>query len=293
MNEYGGQVDFSGKRPEWVLLTLADGYQAQARWFASEAGHYPVLYLHGIQSHGGWFLKSCAHLHGQGFSVLLAERRGSGVNQTDRGHADSAEQLIDDVDVGVEWLRQRTGKERVHLVGVSWSGKLVLAYAAKHPEKVRSIVLVAPGLRALVDISLAEKIRVGMSGLLNPKKQYLIPLEDPHLFTENPEMIRFIENDPLKLTKATASFFLAGRKIDAAGPKIVDTLAGLQKQRPLPVYLFLAEHDRIIDNTATLELLRPILTAHKIYPGAHHTLDFEPDPSMFFTDLTKVLQDTE
>ncbi len=276
--------------PEWVQVTLADGYKSQARWLEGRAEHFPVLYLHGIQSHGGWFLKSCAYLHGHGFSVLLAERRGSGVNQADRGHADSPRQLIGDVDAGVEWLRRQTGRERVHLTGVSWSGKLVLAYAAQYPEKVQSIMLVAPGLRARVDISLPEKIKIGASGLLHPKKTYAIPLDDPHLFTENPEMIRFIEDDPLKLTAATASFFITGRKIDAAVPKMVDTLAFIQKRRPLPVQLFLAEHDRIIDNTATMELLRPILTGHKIYPGAHHTLDFEPDPGEFFADLTAAVQ---
>jgi len=278
---------------ELVQVEQGGGYVGWARWFEGKGAKRGVIFLHGIQSHGGWFLRSCDYLRQQGIAVLAPDRRGSGLNAEDRGHCDSSKQLLEDVDCCVEWLRDKTGLEKVDLVAVSWSGKLALAYAAQQPEKVRSVVLVAPGLKARIDIGLAEKIKIGAEGLLKPTKRHEIPLNDPKLFTANPAMLQFLDHDPLKLTEATASFFITSRRLDMQVPKVVSKLT-------MPVYLFLAEQDRIIDNEATIELLQPVLTKAnksgeliKIYKGAHHTLDFEADPGEFFTDLARILRGNE
>ena len=288
-----------------VPVEQAGGFIGWARWLEVEGPKRAVVYLHGIQSHGGWFLRSCDYLRKQGIAVLAPDRRGSGLNAEDRGHCDSPKQLLEDVDCCVEWLQEKTGMERIDIVAVSWSGKLALAYAAQQPEKIRSVVLVAPGLKARIDIGLAEKIRIGAEGLLQPKKRHEIPLNDPKLFTANPVMLEFLQNDPLKLTEATASFFITSRRLDTKVPKAVAELRkhnqrahdkrGHGTQTMLPVYLFLAEYDRIIDNEATIELLQPVLTKTKksgdlvkTYKGAHHTLDFEAEPGEFFADLGNV-----
>jgi len=271
-----------------VPITLADGYTTQARLFDNTSPQRAVLYLHGIQSHGGWFLRSCAFLAARGFTVLAPDRRGSGLNTQDRGHCNSPDQLIEDVDHCVDWLRKHTQIEQIDIVAVSWSGKLALVYAAEFLAKVRSLALVTPGLRARVDISLKEKIFVGINGLVHPHNLHEIPLNDPALFTTNPRMLRFIEADPLKLTQATASFFITSTRLDLKVPKVIDRLG-------MPIYLFLAEHDQIIDNPATIELLRPVLTClpgsqapARIYPGTSHTLDFEPNPELFFEELASL-----
>ena len=246
------------------------------------------MYLHGIQSHSGWFLRSCDRLRRQGATVMAPDRRGSGLNERERGHCDSPGQLIADVDRCVDWLRQRTGIQQIDIAAVSWSGKLAIAYAAEFPDKVRSIALVTPGLCARVDIGLREKITIGLQGVVNRHRLHEIPLNDPELFTANPDMLRFIENDPIKLTHATAAFFITSTRLDLTVRKIASKL------KP-PVYLFLAEHDRIIDNQATTELLKPVLTGLpgsselvRIYPNAHHTLDFERNPQIFFQDLASI-----
>ena len=255
------------------------------RLFECERAARAVVYLHGIQSHGGWFLRSCDYLRRGGATVLQVDRRGSGLNDIDRGHCQSAEQLLADLDCCVDWLRSRSSLQAIDIVAVSWSGKLGLVYAGRHPEKARSVVLVAPGLRARVDISLKEKIMIGAHGLLDRHRLHEIPLNDATLFTANPAMLRFIEQDPLKLTHATASFFVASHKLDTMVPKVLDKLT-------MPVHLFLAERDRIIDNDATIELLGPILQTESgtterltMYAGAEHTLEFEPAPEPFMADL--------
>lgn len=262
---------------ELVTVALAGNYPGAARLFHAESPQRAVVYLHGIQSHGGWFLRSCDYLRRQGMMVLLPERRGSGLNRQDRGHCDSAGQLLEDVGRCVAWLRERSGHDQIDLVAVSWGGKLGVIYAAEHPEEVRSLTLVAPGLCAAIDISLGEKLAIGAHGLVSPKRLHEIPLNDPTLFTQTPEMLDFLRNDPLKLTHATASFFLTSRKLD-------QLIRRHRVKLSVPTNLFLAGQDRIIDNAATIALVKPATT--KTYPHAHHTLEFEPDTQPFFNDLS-------
>ncbi len=272
---------------EYVEVPLGDGYPARGRYYA---GHQPgraAVYLHGIQSHSGWFVRSCDFLRQAGLTVLAPDRRGSGMNQADRGHCESAGQLLEDLDRAVNWLQQRSGAAQVNVVAVSWSGKLALVYAQQFPAKLRSVILTAPGLCPKIDIRLPEKISVGWNGLVHPHKLHTIPLTEPSLFTANPAMLEFLARDPLLLKEATASFFMASKKLDFLARQAVGRIS-------VPVYLFLAGQDRIVDNEATVNFLRPVLGARGeqdfiLYPAAHHTLDFEPDPQGYFADLATIL----
>ena len=273
-------------------IELADGYIGAVRLFEGASAERATLYMHGIQSHGGWFMRSCDYLRGRGVTVLLCDRRGSGLNARDRGHCDSAGQLIEDVDRWAEWLKKRTKVEQVDLVAVSWSAKLALAYAAEQRRKVRSVALVGPGLCAKVDISLGEKLTVGFNGLMHPRRQHAIPLDDAELFTQNPERLGFIKNDPLSLHHATASLLLASSRLDRLARQAAGKL-------DVPVRLFLAGQDRIVDNDATLRLLGGWLGRVggdgliKTYRRAHHTLEFEPDSSVFFADLADAVREPD
>src|SRR5207253_7502356 len=53
-----------------------------------------VVGLHGIQSHGGWYLESCRRIADAGYDVVFLERRGCGLNDRDRGDAPSFRRLL-------------------------------------------------------------------------------------------------------------------------------------------------------------------------------------------------------
>ncbi|MBN1437349.1 MAG: alpha/beta fold hydrolase [Sedimentisphaerales bacterium] len=265
-----------------LTITYPDGYSASARLFTSPNPRRAVLYIHGIQSHSGWYIDSAQHLQQNNCTVLMPDRRGSGLNQADRGHAQSAAQLIADLAQAADHLRQISACDQLDILAVSWGAKLALAYAAQHLAHVRSITLVGPGLCPKIDIRLTEKIAVGLQGLIAPRKLHPIPLTDPHLFTANPDRQTYIAQDPLMLREATASFFIASKRLDFLARAAV-------AQIHVPLHLFLAAQDRIINNQATLAYLQPILTSQQTYPNAHHTLEFEPDPVHFFNDLAAAI----
>jgi alpha-beta hydrolase superfamily lysophospholipase len=63
-----------------------------------------------------------------------------------------------------------------------------------------------------------------------------------------------------------------------------------------PTLLALAEKDRIIDNAATRTLVEAMPCSRRrviVYPGAGHTLEFEPDPAAYFRALVAWIEEVE
>lgn len=269
-----------------VVVALVDGYGARGYYFNCDKPKRAIVLLHGIQSHSGWLVGCGDYLRKQGLAVLAMDRRGCGRNLEERGHSNSAEELLSDLDCAVEWLRERTGLERVDMVAVSISGKFALPYAQRYPEKARSLVLVAPGLCTKIDVSLTEKIALGPRGPKEPLKRYPIPWVSTDFLTRNEKMIAFIEQDPLKLTEVTGGFLAAIRRLEVQAARAIGDIA-------CPVAVFLAGADRIADNEATAELLQPIIKKDgnllQIFPGASHTLDFESEPIEYYKKLVDFL----
>jgi alpha-beta hydrolase superfamily lysophospholipase len=266
---------------EEMTIRLPDGYQAYARLSVADEPRGAVLYLHGIQSHCGWYENSARALQQAGFTVLQPDRRGSGRNDKDRGHADSSEQLIADAAACVRELSERTGFNKVHLAGVSWGGKLIVALHITQPETTASLAMITPGLYPVVGVSKTDMFRIGMSMVTAPHRLYDIPLNDPGLFTQVEERVAFLTRDDLQIHQATAGFYLASRRMDK-------TVAKLASSPKVPIHLMLAGDERIIDNDKTAAFVRDLHwpgTTITTYANSRHTLEFDPDRETFINDL--------
>lgn len=265
--------------PEFRSWSMSDGYVLHGRWWpaTTPAPDVGILYLHGIQSHGGWFEGSAGRL-AAACPVLLPDRRGSGLNEPARGDTPAAARWLADLDELAEWMEREHAIHQFGVVGVSWGGKLAALWAARHPRRVTHLVLIAPGLFPRVDVGWWARLRVAWSLLVQPTRPFPIPLNDPALFTDNPAGRQFIVDDPLKLTHATARFLWASSRLDHWLRRL--PRGGLAAETTL----LLAERDRIIRNapTAAWLIARCARQATVVtLPAAAHTLEFEADATAY------------
>jgi lysophospholipase len=197
---------------------------------------------------------------------------------------------LDDVAAAAGQAREETGARRVHLLGVSWGGKLALACGRHRPDLYRSLMLVAPGIVPQVDLALAKKAQIARSlAAGRPLERFEIPLADPHLFTANPERIRYIAEDPRSLRQVTARFLFESRRLDAMARRAARSVR-------LATLLVLAEEDRIIDNEATRALAARMPADRLkivVQRGGHHTLEFDPSPAEYFRVLVRWVRQVE
>jgi alpha-beta hydrolase superfamily lysophospholipase len=248
-------------------------------WRAAERpARATVVVLHGVQSHAGWYHGLGRRLAASGFDAIFPDRRGSGANTRMRGHARSSRQLVADV----AGLLAAVPGPRV-VAGISWGGKLAVAAAARRPALVDGVALLCPGLTPRVGVTARERRGIALAKLTGRAAtvRFPVPLADPALFTADADARRFIAGDPLSLREATAgllatSFFL-DRAVRRAARRIHQ-----------PILLMLAGRDRIVDNDRTRAYLDRVASPRKAvieYPEAHHTMEFEPDPSRSARDL--------
>jgi alpha-beta hydrolase superfamily lysophospholipase len=264
------------------IQDATDGYPIHvAVWPASGSPRGRLVVLHGVQSHAGWYRRLGRTLAEAGYEAHFPDRRGSGANRAERGHAPSAGRLIADIAERLAVLRELDPATPLALSGISWGGKLAAINAARSPELVDALALICPGLQPRVGVTLGEQLRIAWAFLTDRYKTFPIPLSDPELFTANPEGQAFIAADRLGLHAGTAGLLAASTFIDLR-------LRRCRRRIHQPVLLMLAGQDRIVDNARTREDVRALVTGDLTvieYPEAHHTLEFEPDPTRYARDL--------
>ncbi len=258
--------------------TASDGYTwAYRHYSAGDTPRARLIYLHGIQSHAGWYEASCSRLADLGFAVDFLDRRGSGVNEASRGDTPSFGRLLDDV---AEFLRSLPNDRPKVLLAVSWGGKLAVALHRKHPDLVQGQALLCPGLCPKIAPSIATQVSIATASLVQPGRHYPIPLNDPELFTRTPRWLEFLRQDPLALREATARFLSQSVWLDLY-------LRRCPRHVRIPTFLLLAGRDAIIDNFKTARFCERFAGPLEVrtFATAHHTLEFEPDGPPFVDDL--------
>ena len=278
-----GSIDMPA--PVTRQLVASDNQHLHFRhWAAVKSCRGVIIALHGIQSHSGWYTWSSRQLAAAGYDVYFADRRGSGLNGFQRGHADHGLRLINDARQLIR-IAQREHADAslpVTLMSVSWGGKIAAALAATWPHEIDQLALLYPGLVPLLQPTRSQTRRLNLGRRFDVRfKGVDLPLTDPQLFTAVPEHQQFIAEDPFALHRVTSGFLNAGRDLD----HIIEEQS---QQIVHPTLLMLAGQDQIIDNAATSQLVARFASKRQTtirYPEAQHTLEFEPDREQFVGDL--------
>lgn len=263
-------------------LSAVDGVELTFYTCGPEGADRAVVVLHGIESHAGWFTASCEALAEAGLRVVCPDRRGSGTSGGPRGHAPSTVVLLDDLRRVHGWVRAERPGRLIQAVAHSWGAVYALAYQGRAPAAFERMSLVGPGLFPRVDLTMGEKIKVAAGALASPHLTLPIPIEGPGSFTANPAKQAAIEADEARLQHASARFFACAWLLR------IRAVAAARRTRAR-LYVYLAERDAIIDTEATRRFFfscgEGVLV--ETFEDAHHTLEFEADPSAFVDLLVR------
>lgn len=278
----------AGRGAESRFLTASDGVNLHyLRWSSGRSPPWAaIIFLHGIASHAGWFGETAADLNSQGVAVYGPDRRGSGRSGGPRGHLERYGHALDDVEEMVRLVSSEHRTTPVFLAASSWAAKLAVVYAAQRPDPLSGLLLLGPGLLPTVNLSPTRQLFIVVGHLATPTARLPIPLT-PELYTANRPYVDFIRGDRLRLLEATTRFFWETARLDRQRGRASAHLN-------LPLLVLQGEDDKMMDVSKTRRWFSRLGVEDKTYvayPGAGHTLDFEPDRTRYLADMLTWLSD--
>ena len=130
-----------GLSAESIRLPTADGKTLFA-WFVPLPGRTPapaVVVMHGWGANASLMLPALAPLHAAGFAVLLLDARCHG--QSDDAAFTSLPRFAEDIEAGLDWLRQQPAvdAQRLAIMGHSVGAGAALLTATRRPD-VRAVI---------------------------------------------------------------------------------------------------------------------------------------------------------
>jgi alpha-beta hydrolase superfamily lysophospholipase len=264
--------------PIWIGAPT--GYRIPVRVFGVDGNRRPVVMLHGLQSHSGWFVQSARRIAELGLPVHAFDRCGSGVSEGDTEVGSRLDGLLAEVDAVADHALAGSRYESVHVLGHCFGAIIALLYSALYrPARVASLVLATPGLYTLADLSPREKIQVLWSVLGRRSVRVPVPMS-PEQFSELEPFVEFVRQDPLALRTVPARLLYEVRRARRRLPSASDALRA-------PLLVAMAGDDPISDNRRNRRLFDRVTTQKEVreYSGARHILEWSKQREAFLNDL--------
>src|SRR5262245_26886526 len=114
----------------------------------------PLVLLHGATGTGHDHFASMLPLAGEAFRAYLPDARGHGGTRWDPTDPWTTDDLVADVEGFVEAL----GLDTFHLLGYSMGGMTALTFAARHPERIRTLAALSIGTEREPRLSVGRKL---------------------------------------------------------------------------------------------------------------------------------------
>jgi acylglycerol lipase len=234
-----------------------------------------VIYLHGLESHMGWFSNLAQFLNSKNINVYAFDRRGSGINKNSSRNF-SSRYLSSDLKAFIDLIKKERPNSRIFLIGLCLGGKIAVDFFSYHEDCLDGLILISPSLKSKLKFSLSDKLSI----LFRPNRMLKVPIEDS-MFTSNEKYLKYIKNDSLRLRHIPAQHLLEIAKMERHLKKASGNIK-------LPVLLMLAGIDDIIDTIGVKRWYEKLPSPDKtlkFYKNYHHLLTFEENAVDVMEDI--------
>lgn len=276
------------ERPLPVWIPAPAGHSIPVRRFGAGGTRRPVVLVHGLQSHSGWFVQAARRSASLGHTAYAFDRCGSGVSTVEGDPGPELAALVQEIDAVVQHALVESLRTSVYLLANCFGAIPALLYAALYrPERVAGLVLATPAFFTRVRLPLRDRARVLWSGLTRRPHQIRLPLRAEH-FSELGPFIESVRADPYTLWEVPARLLFEAQRARGRLPAAARALQA-------PVLVALAGEDPISDNRRNRRLLDSVRAPVELheYPGARHTLEFSRQRQAFLGDFAAWLDHRE
>jgi alpha-beta hydrolase superfamily lysophospholipase len=199
-----------------------------------------MVIAHGLGEHSGRYTHVIDVIVNLGISVWAIDHRGHGQSEGKRGHIESIDQYLVDLQKLINIAKTDMPAEmKFFLLGHSMGGLIVLNSVEKYPEIADGVIASSPGLGSGMKVPLIKGTAAKILSRLWPALTFDNELDSSFL-SHDKQVVKAYDNDPLVHRNITArwftEFFNAMEQTKSDASKIT-----------MPVLMQVAGDDRLFD----------------------------------------------
>ncbi len=258
-------------RNEYRLLTTDHGKLYVQEWLPEAELAAVVCLMHGLGEHSGRYAHVTAALTGAGLVSSALDLRGHGKSPGQRGHVQSYEIFMEDIQCLLDEAVRRFPGKPIFLYGQSLGGNLALNFALRRKPNLAGVIVTAPWLRLAFEPPKPRVILAKVMSRLWPTFSNVCGCEAAAL-SRDPAVVQRFTEDPLAHDLISARMFM---EISRAGLWALEHAAELS----LPLLIMHGSADRLTSAKASRQFAERAgrSCAMKIWDGAYHELHNEPE----------------
>jgi acylglycerol lipase len=238
-----------------------------------------VVISHGYAEHGGRYRHVAERLTGAGLAVVVPDHRGHGRSEGRPVSVRRFDDYVEDLHQVLLDAATELGDAPTVLLGHSMGGLIAAAYALRHPDELRGLVLSAPAVLA-TGVS-APAIAIGrLLARVAPEMGVVkLPLEK---ISRDPEVVAAYMADPRVHPRRLRA------RLGAEMVRAMGEVAGGLSRLTVPVLVMQGSADALVDPAAAAYVHDRVGSSDRtirIYPGLYHEIFNEPERDRVLDDL--------
>jgi len=150
------------------FVSVGDGKELYVDYTPPASGKPTLVILNGLTYDVDSWEPMMPELRRPGNGILRLDPMGQGRTLVQHGPADRPIEILDQARDLATLLDRMNIRERVHVLGLSYGGGWAMTFAAEHPEKVDTVILMAPFIAPLPDQDAMLNVAVSLTRVMFP-----------------------------------------------------------------------------------------------------------------------------